>query len=109
MLGVDVSKIGEEELKKTLAAKLDFQLPEWADDLDEVSLYDIMEDSEIYDEADEGKYFGIRLASVDDSYMATFSFSLEKLKEYEAQLKELFASVGYPDIEITLVGGTESC
>lgn len=109
MLGVDVSKIGEEELKKALAAKLNFQLPEWADDLEEVSLYDIVDDSDIYDEADEGRYFGIRLASVDDSYMDTFAFSLEKLKEYEVQLRELFASIGYPDAEIKLVGGTETC
>lgn len=108
MLGIDVSKTGE-ELKKALVKKFDYQLPEWANDLEEVSLYDIVETTDEYDVADEGKYFGIRLASVDDSYMDTFSFSLEKLKEYEAQLKELFASINYPDVEIKLVGGTEAC
>jgi hypothetical protein len=110
MVAVDVSQIDEEALKKKLAERFSFELPEWADGFEDVCLSEIVEDAdEPLDDADEGRYFGYRLASVEDSYMDTFSLSMDEVAEYVKKLKELFAGIGEPDVEVKLVGGTESC
>ncbi len=110
MVAVDVSQMDDEALKKKLAERFNFELPEWADGFEDVSLDEIVEDGdEPLGDADEGRYFGYRLASVEDSYMDTFSLSMDEVAGYVKKLKELFAEIGVPDAEVKLVGGTESC
>jgi hypothetical protein len=110
MVGVDISQLDEEKFKAKLAEKFNYQLPEWADSLEEVSVSEIVEDTdEPLDDADEGRYVGYRLASVEDSYMETFSYPLGKVAEYAKKLADLFAEMDIPNVEVKLVGGTESC
>ena len=110
MVGVDISQLDEEKFKAKLAEKFNYQLPEWADSLEEVSVSEIVEDTdEPLDDADEGRYVGYRLASVEDSYMETFSYPLGKVAEYAKKLADLFAEMDIPNVEDKLVGGTESC
>jgi len=110
MIGVDISQLDEEKFKAKLAEKFNYQLPEWADSLEEVSISEIVEDTdEPLDDADEGRYVGYRLASVEDSYMDTFSYPLEEVTKYAKKLADLFAEMDIPNVEVKLVGGTESC
>ncbi|MFA7101420.1 MAG: hypothetical protein WC196_06830 [Bacilli bacterium] len=110
MVGVDISQLDEEKFKAKLAEKFNYQLPEWADSLEEVSVSEIVEDTdEPLDDADEGRYVGYRLASVEDYYMETFSYPLGKVAEYAKKLADLFAEMDIPNVEVKLVGGTESC
>ncbi len=110
MIGVDISQLDEEKFKAKLAEKFKYQLPEWADSLEEVSISEIVEDTdEPLDDADEGRYVGYRIASVEDSYMDTFSYPLEEVTKYAKKLADLFAEMDIPNVEVKLVGGTESC
>jgi hypothetical protein len=110
MIGVDISQLDEEKFKAKLAEKFKYQLPEWADSLEEVSISEIVEDTdEPLDDADEGRYVGYRIASVEDSYMDTFSCPLEEVTKYAKKLADLFAEMDIPNVEVKLVGGTESC
>ena len=110
MIGVDISQLDEEKFKAKLAEKFNYKLPEWADSLEEVSISEIVEDTdEPLDDADEGRYVGYRIASVEDSYMDTFSYPLEEVTKYAKKLADLFAEMDIPNVEVKLVGGTESC
>lgn len=102
MIGIETNQICN--LKEKLAKRFGFELPEWVGNLDDVSINEIIE-NEKYSCADEGKYFGYRVAVIDDDYMETFSLSFEDIEECANELREFLGE----DIEIRLIGGTEVC
>ena len=112
MLGIDTDQLDmvKDDLKKKLAEQLNYELPDWADDLDDVSIYELLEDHEEFGTADEGRYFGIRLAQASDDGIGTFSLSLTEVGERENRLRTLLNDLELGEVvEIRLVGGIEAC